>query len=678
MTITQDDADLELEMLGLPSKSKRSSRASVRVDEEIKRGWSTPRKKVAFILEHSVTELVMAVLITANAVFIIIETDIRAAEREDPLWRRSAGYGFLAAYTVDVALRIYCYQRLFFTQVFNNLDLFVVVVDIAGELLVGSLGDLPSLSVLRILRIFRLMRFVHVLTLFKELHMMLHGFMSAMKAIFWATFMLVIMLTLWSIVAVEIIHPKVVALSDEGHFEGCERCQRAFASVMASNLTFIQQIVAGDSWGAVSVPVIEYHPETAVVFLGSLITVELGMLNLILTVIVNAAQEARDADLQRKIREKEHEFEKAKRRLVKLCRELDTDRNGELSLEEMLIGMEENRAFGETISLMDVKKEDMTTIFSLLDENGDGKVIYREFVEQLYRMKAQDANTHLIFLKGSVNSLRSSVNTLINIVQNEVLRSVDGVLDGVIHLSDATVQHPPAALSTWRINASRELLERELAVQAAAAAQEQPQGLAQQEAHTAAASTPSAGASVSAEPRLQYRKNQLSSSTAAHGYASISQSSNSTECAPPVPLPEPDARLKEVTLSQELADLRHRVESDLAEQMRESARRAEENARSQALKIDALFKLVSQEQPRREGFMPRICGFERATVSEMIAAPHPAHGTVLVHHPNHQQGPGGILQPSVFNTSQLRSTAQGPPTAGTSTPFSIPKQLPTS
>eukprot|EP00972_Heterocapsa_arctica_P074283 10964219-Heterocapsa_arctica.AAC.1 len=61
---------------------------------------------------------------------------------------------------------------------------------------------------------------------------------------------------------------------------------------MASNLTLFQQIVTGDSWGQVSIPVIEARPFFAIIIVGIVVTVSLGLMNLVLAVIVERAQDA--------------------------------------------------------------------------------------------------------------------------------------------------------------------------------------------------------------------------------------------------------------------------------------------------------------------------------------------------------------------------------------------------
>eukprot|EP00747_Dinoflagellata_sp_TGD_P138643 gnl/TRDRNA2_/TRDRNA2_175800_c3_seq31.p1 gnl/TRDRNA2_/TRDRNA2_175800_c3~~gnl/TRDRNA2_/TRDRNA2_175800_c3_seq31.p1 ORF type:complete len:584 (+),score=76.87 gnl/TRDRNA2_/TRDRNA2_175800_c3_seq31:255-1754(+) len=273
-------------------------------------------------------------------------------------------------------------------------------------------GAIPqATSVLGVLRLFRAMRFVRAvrsIKLFRELYRILHGFIGSLKAIFWATILLFILLTMWSLVAVEILHPlnKIVARS--GAYEGCERCGRAFESVMASNLTFIQQIIAGDSWGLITIPIMEAYPATSIIFCMVIITINLGLMNLILSVIVDTAQQARAEDTQFILQERDRAFQEAKERLAKLCRQMDVNDDGTLSLDELMGGFKIPE-FEHAMKLMDVRQEDMSTLWNIMDEDGSGDVSYDEFVEQLHKMKCQDDHMMLVFIKSHVKDMQSRI-----------------------------------------------------------------------------------------------------------------------------------------------------------------------------------------------------------------------------------------------------------------------------
>ena len=70
----------------------------------------------------------------------------------------------------------------------------------------------------------------------------------------------------------------------KGTFDDCKQCQTAMSSVMQADLLLTKTVIAGDSWGEIAVPVIQEHPATAIIFIGSLLTLVFGVLNIIVAV----------------------------------------------------------------------------------------------------------------------------------------------------------------------------------------------------------------------------------------------------------------------------------------------------------------------------------------------------------------------------------------------------------
>ena len=84
-------------------------------------------------------------------------------------------------------------------------------------------------------------------------------------------------MTIWAMLLVDLVQPLILKLHQErGTFEGCEQCLRAASSVMDANLLLFKTVIAGDGWGTIAVPVIEAYPATAVIFVGSLLTLVFG------------------------------------------------------------------------------------------------------------------------------------------------------------------------------------------------------------------------------------------------------------------------------------------------------------------------------------------------------------------------------------------------------------------
>lgn len=375
--------------------------------------WPTMRKACFAVVSSTTTDMALSLVILLNIILMIMETDTRAAGEEIPGWVTTTGYFFLTTYIVELTVRLYVFRWHFFMSNFNIMDFAIVGIDCVFEALGFAIGDMPDVTMLRILRVLRSLRFVRAvrsLVFFRELYMIMNGFFAAMKAIIWATVLLFVVLMLWSVVAVELVNPLVKEMEKKNELvDAEERMPRAFSSTMNSMLTFTQTVVAMDAWGDFHIPVIEKHPYSMILFLAVLVTVNLGLMNLILSVIVGKAQQARQEDLTFKIQEKEEEYERMKKELLALCAELDEDSSSLLTLDELLQGFDSNPEFHLAMAAMDVSREDMSNLFNVLDEDGSGEVAYEEFVDQLHKTKTQDSHVVLVFIRGLLKDIAREV-----------------------------------------------------------------------------------------------------------------------------------------------------------------------------------------------------------------------------------------------------------------------------
>ncbi|CAK0911915.1 unnamed protein product [Prorocentrum cordatum] len=288
----------------------------------------------------------------------------------------------------------------------------VVCTGVAEYVLVHSGVDSGLLSKVRLLRLARmtkLMRMVYHVPFFVELRKLMYMISSCMKTLFWSFLVLGVVMTMWSIVAVELVHPKVLELSSRGQWSDCERCSRAFSTVFHANITFFQTIVAGDSWGLMAIPVIEAHPWSLFIFTGALLTLVFGVLNVIVAVVVDAFAEARAKDVFTRAREMEWDEQQEKKVLSNIFNKIDTDGNGSLDFEELKEGARRHQQFSHLLRVLDIDTRDLEEMFVMLDHDGSGDISTTEFVEWMYRMKNTDSKTVIQFIKQKLTKIEEKV-----------------------------------------------------------------------------------------------------------------------------------------------------------------------------------------------------------------------------------------------------------------------------
>eukprot|EP00927_Polykrikos_kofoidii_P064589 TRINITY_DN5995_c0_g1_i1.p1 TRINITY_DN5995_c0_g1~~TRINITY_DN5995_c0_g1_i1.p1 ORF type:complete len:807 (+),score=145.97 TRINITY_DN5995_c0_g1_i1:81-2423(+) len=385
---------------------------------------SGSRKILACIVRTELFEVGIIGILLLNLIFVVVETELRARDVESPV-ATYIGIIFLACYFMELVARIFVERCSYFKDTLNKLDFIIVVADVIVQSLVFA-SDKPSLAWLRLFRIMRLLRVIRRIEGFRELWLMLHGFASAVKAMTWACFLMIFFLIAWSLVAVELIKPKMAELENTDAFDECgDACRVAFNTISNSMMTWFFLIFAGELWKDLVVPVVAVTPAFSIIFFAAFVTIHLGLMNLILTVIVDRAAAARVDDEHLRADDKRVGFEKAREKLVRLCELMDTDESGCLTLEELQSGFETNNEFASTLKAMDVAKEDLRTVFQILDEDRSGSVTYDEFVAQLHKMKTQEAQTLLVFIKYYVVDVRQKVSEQLDILKSELVEKVD-------------------------------------------------------------------------------------------------------------------------------------------------------------------------------------------------------------------------------------------------------------
>lgn len=375
--------------------------------------WSPARRKLSVIVMHPAFEILIGAVICIHFAFSVVETNAFAKNQDGWVGVRHISIIFIVIYMTDLMMRAFVMRWDAFKKITDKMDFCIVGFDFILQLSQAFIGDMPPVAALRIFRIARLTRAIRVLTTFNELYIMLHSFVGAMKAMFWGCLMILIVMVVWAIIFVEFVHPLNSKLSEGGSYNDCERCGRAYESVEAAMLTLFQQIIAGDAWGEVTISILEAHPWTVIFYVPAFIMISWGLMNLMLTVVVDKATEARNA----------HEDEKMalKFELIKvLFEDMDADNSGCVHYSEFMDGLQKFPDFQDALRLVGVRIEDVSNVFDMMDNDNSGSVSYGEFVENLRLMKKEETFTSLLFIKHFFTTLRQQLEGTIKEATAEI------------------------------------------------------------------------------------------------------------------------------------------------------------------------------------------------------------------------------------------------------------------
>eukprot|EP00929_Paragymnodinium_shiwhaense_P061945 TRINITY_DN30936_c0_g4_i1.p1 TRINITY_DN30936_c0_g4~~TRINITY_DN30936_c0_g4_i1.p1 ORF type:complete len:748 (+),score=163.96 TRINITY_DN30936_c0_g4_i1:240-2483(+) len=339
------------------------------------------------------------------------DTDLRASDPEATETVLSTIMdACFVIYLMDLALRFIENRWKSFRSKAYLLDVFVVCVSLLEHALklAEAMAGGSSIIMVRMIRLCRLLRITRVVKFFgnmRELRRLIQMIATGARTMFWSFLMSFIIMTMFAVLAVELVQPVALELIAEGQFAGCDRCEWAFGTVMAANLTFFQTVFAGDSWGLLAIPIMERSPGTSFIFCGVVLTLTYGIMQLITAVVVDSFGDLRKLDVNTLAAEIEAEEKQEKEALMRIFQKVDADNSGEVTFEELAQGATKVKELQDWLRVMDIDGSDLARLFQILDVNSNGCVNLPEFMDALYRLKNAEFKTTTKFVKHIVEDL---------------------------------------------------------------------------------------------------------------------------------------------------------------------------------------------------------------------------------------------------------------------------------
>eukprot|EP00929_Paragymnodinium_shiwhaense_P014442 TRINITY_DN12234_c0_g1_i1.p1 TRINITY_DN12234_c0_g1~~TRINITY_DN12234_c0_g1_i1.p1 ORF type:complete len:647 (+),score=82.71 TRINITY_DN12234_c0_g1_i1:144-2084(+) len=369
---------------------------------------------------HAYFETFSGFVVFLDFVSICRDTDCKAAAGEctDPFASTTMVCCF-AFYVADLILRLCADGCGALKNRMQMLDAFVICASLFEWSVdfVHNTRDGSSVLLIRMVRLCRLLRLVRVIKLFagmKELRRLTQMIATCARTMLWSFLMAFLVMTMWAVAAVELVHPVAQKLEGQGIWEEkCERCGRAFETVMATNLTFFQTVLAGDAWGVIALPIIEDTPSTAIVFCGSVLTLTFGIMQLITAVVVDTFADLRKMDVNALADELEAEERQEKTFLFEMFGAIDSDRSGHVSYMELADGAFRVKDFQDWLRVMDIDEADLGRLFKYLDVHNTGQIELVEFVDVLYRMRNAEQKTTSKLVKHMIDNLEQTAESLV-------------------------------------------------------------------------------------------------------------------------------------------------------------------------------------------------------------------------------------------------------------------------
>eukprot|EP00929_Paragymnodinium_shiwhaense_P048072 TRINITY_DN24361_c0_g1_i2.p1 TRINITY_DN24361_c0_g1~~TRINITY_DN24361_c0_g1_i2.p1 ORF type:complete len:412 (-),score=73.39 TRINITY_DN24361_c0_g1_i2:175-1410(-) len=342
----------------------------------------------------------MGVVIVANSMCIGAESSAEIRGADTGLFQL-LDHLFLLSYCLELGLRFYVLGRDCLESHWVKFDLLLVAVGVLSSWVLepimelveaaspGAVGDsdnnkgVKALMVLRVLRLFRLARTVRLLVQFKTLWMLVRGLLSSANTILYTFVLIVIMLYIAACLTAEMVTKPYKDSPDEVM---AQLVQDHFPDILPAMLTYVQ-FVTVDSVGAIYVPMIARDPALMLLFLPFMLIVSVALMNLVTAVIVESAIEQAGQDKEAQIEWKKQKVAELLPELRALFHELDEDKSGLLTKQEM--GNCDEDMKEELLQYL--ATDDFEDIFDILDEDGSGEINIDEFCECISKLASEDS-----------------------------------------------------------------------------------------------------------------------------------------------------------------------------------------------------------------------------------------------------------------------------------------------
>lgn len=359
----------------------------------------------------------------------------------------------LLFFTVEIILRLSVHRQNFFTdkdeRAWNIFDLLLVVSGLLEKFVawvVTSHGEEENdaVTMLRNFRILRVLRACRVIRHFKQLHLLVMGFLHSMQAVFWIAILFISVVFVAGIICTTLVGQHA---EDWGPPDGSEddvkQIELLFGSLLSSMITMFQMVTL-DNWADICGLVGKRTPSMIVFFIAYTLITAFAMIALLTGVMTENVTSVSSASERQ---EEELAFARYVDTLESAFRHNSTDMDEGLTVEEfsqLLAEPEVVEGMRAHHMKANFSSEDLTEIFRSLDLSGDGRVSWEEFRTGLKYVQGPAAARQ-------VSLLRADVHQLV-----EALKGVVGeAAEGDACLADGATPQPSQRLATMEDSLKR-------------------------------------------------------------------------------------------------------------------------------------------------------------------------------------------------------------------------------
>lgn len=298
---------------------------------------------------------------------------------------------FCAVFTLELLVHFFVEgPRIYFADKMNWLDCSLVLLSVVDVWIIRPIGieaDLRILSVLRMLRLVRLARLLKLVKMFRELTLIVSGFVDAAKTLIWAILFLLSVLYVFALVARQMIGNAVSP--DCGDDENCttERFRLnpeigsqklLFGAVDRSMLTLFVCLTEGCGIDIVH-PLTLEMPILFVFWVLFIFSATYGLLNLIIGCFCEQAIKNAQENEREMLKSRDSQRKQTLSHMKVAFERMDKDGSGMINRDEYHNSITKNQEVADAFVELGLDEEE--DLFDTLDAEGEGAISFDQFFE---------------------------------------------------------------------------------------------------------------------------------------------------------------------------------------------------------------------------------------------------------------------------------------------------------
>eukprot|EP00746_Dinoflagellata_sp_MGD_P149747 gnl/MRDRNA2_/MRDRNA2_81738_c0_seq1.p1 gnl/MRDRNA2_/MRDRNA2_81738_c0~~gnl/MRDRNA2_/MRDRNA2_81738_c0_seq1.p1 ORF type:complete len:534 (+),score=100.96 gnl/MRDRNA2_/MRDRNA2_81738_c0_seq1:120-1604(+) len=268
--------------------------------------------------------------------------------------------------------------RGYFADHMNWLDFSLVLISVVDVWIITPIGidaDLRMMSLFRMLRLIRLARLLRLLRMFKELTLLVNGFVASVRTLFWALVFLSIMVYIFSIFARQTIGAGEYVFNDDVTL-GDDK--RLFGSVDKTMLTLFVCLTEGCGMDVIHPTVLE-SPALIIFWATFVFFTTYGLLNLIVGCFCENAMKLANENEKEILENRDQQRMHILRHMKDAFNSMDKDHTGSISKKEFNKGIMGNRIVMNALVQLGLDTEQ--NLFEVLDSDNQGVITFEQFFD---------------------------------------------------------------------------------------------------------------------------------------------------------------------------------------------------------------------------------------------------------------------------------------------------------